>query len=139
MPFEEPGLLLKRVPDEHSPFRTKRARRITTALTRLMRTGWSFSAWLDFLKQPDESYAAEAEQCDEAEDVDEGPEEGLPADLLVDLGLRSDVSGGWPEPVAEEPGDGGGLLLEPVAGARDAGRDAVLGKVGAAGKQGLSD
>ena len=94
MPFEEPGLLLITRSSEHSAFRIKWARRMATRLAQLMGAGGGFSAWLDFLKQPDQAYAAEAEQGCPAEDVYEGPEEGLAADLLVYLGLGPDGAAG---------------------------------------------
>lgn len=58
-------------------------------LAALMRGGGGFAAGLDFFEEPDEGDAAEAEQGDPAEDIDEGPEARLLEDLLVDLGVGS--------------------------------------------------
>ena len=46
------------------------------------------AAGFDFAEGPDQEYAEEAEQCGPSEDIDECPEQGLAAQLLVNLPLR---------------------------------------------------
>ena len=58
----------------------------------LMCASGGATARLDFFEEPDESDAAEAEQGDPSEDVDEGPEERLLAEFAVELGRPSDGS-----------------------------------------------
>jgi hypothetical protein len=55
----------------------------------LVSAGGGFFAGFDFAEEPDQAEAEEAEQGGPAKDVDEGPEQGLAAELLVDLALCS--------------------------------------------------
>ena len=57
-----------------------------------MRASGGAAARLDFFEEPDESDAAEAEQGDPSEDVDEGPEERLLGEFAVELAWAGDGS-----------------------------------------------
>src|SRR6185437_6971984 len=64
-------------------------------------------AWFYLLEEPDDDDAAEAEQGEPAEDVDEGPVEGLALELLVEHGLGRVGGVGFAEESGERVGSGG--------------------------------
>ena len=102
-----------------------------------MSPGRGFFTRLYFLEEPDDSDATEAEQSDPAEDINEGPEKRLLADLLIDLSAACGHSIGAAHLAAKEARNHARLLLKPVAGARDRADDVVLVKVAAAREHGL--
>src|ERR1700761_7022302 len=96
-------------------------------------------AGLDLLEGPDDSDAHEAEQREPAEDIYEGPECGLAAELLIERGLGRGCGVGRTEGVGECVLRGVEGVLELLAGDRYGVEDLVLVDVGAAGEQGAGD
>ena len=103
-----------------------------------MSSGGGFAGF-NFFEDPDDGDTAEAEESEPSEDVDEGPVEGLLAELEVELsagcgeGVGGTVVAGDGSP---RSGDG---VLKGLAGLGDGVDDVVLVGVGAAGEESFGD
>ncbi len=115
---------------------------VTDSYRGLVGSGGGFAGFY-FFEEPDDADAQEAEEREPAEDVDEGPEQGLALELLVHrcLGGGEAVGGaeGSAADAAEESLQGTELVLELLAGDGDGVDDLVLMNGSAAGEEGGGD